>query len=141
MNKSGKIILLDNSGNTKILCDSLKQLGHKNEIDCFDDAEAAGNYLRENLQDVFMLLQDNTSAAVQVPDTRNMVFMHEKFDTEEIPYMFMVLTKTKQPVERLHTFIHCYYKPDSNSNQLTDTLGKVVNFWKDHVFPPRVTKL
>ena len=141
MNKNGKIILLDSDkASNDALCSSLKALGHKNEVLCFDDAEAAGYYLSENSLDVFLLLQNNTSQAVQIPDTRNMVYMHEKFKTDAVPHMFMVLTKDRQLTGRLHTFVHCYYKP-APVNELAATLGTVVDFWKDHVFPPRVGQL
>lgn len=139
VNKNGTIILLDNkSDNSDFLCSSLKKTGHKNEVLCFNDAEAAGQYLRENLTDVFILLQSSTSPGVQVPNTRNMVYMHEKFKSDTIPYMFLVLATEKLP-QGLHTFVHCYYKP-APLNELTETLTNVVNFWKDHVFPPRVNQ-
>jgi hypothetical protein len=139
VNKNGTIIVLDNSSeNGDLLCKSLARLGHKNKTLCFDDAGAAGHYLRENLTDVFLLLQNSTSPGVHVPDTRNMVYMHEKFKTDTIPYMFLVLAKDRLPAG-LHTFVHCYYKPAA-INELTETLANVVNFWKDHVFPPRVNQ-
>lgn len=140
MNKNGKIILLDSdNASTDALCSSLKALGHKNEVLCFDDAEAAGYYLRQNQADVFLLLQNSASESVQVPDTRNMVYMHEKFKTDAVPYMFLVLTNDRLPTGRLHTFVHCYYKP-APLTEVTATLGDVVAFWKDHVFPPRVVQ-
>lgn len=140
MNKNGTIILLDNSkDNSDILCKGLESLGHKNNVVCFNDAEAAGLYLRENLTNVFILLQSSFSTTVEVPDTRNMIFIHEKFKTDTVPYMFLVLTKDRLPDSGLHTFVHCYYKP-VELNELKDTLANVVNFWKDHVFPPRVAQ-
>ncbi len=138
MNKGGNIILLDeNVDNGNFLCKGLEGFGLKNKVICFDGAEAAGQYLRENLTDMFMLLQSSTSPAVHVPDTRNMVYMHEKFKTDTIPYMFLVLGNNKLPQKGLHTFVHCYYKP-APLNELTGTLSNVISFWKDHVFPPRV---
>ena len=138
MNKNGTILLLDNSNeDATLLHKGIKKLGHKNELLFFDDAESAGQHLRENLTDVFMLLQNSTTPSVQIPDTRNMVYMHEKFDTDKIPYIFLVLGQNKLPQNGLHTFVHCYYKPAA-VDELTITLSTVVDFWKDHVFPPRV---
>lgn len=133
--------MLDNSSDTTdFLCSSLKSSGLKNKVVCFNDAEAAGHYLLENLADVFMLLQNSASPAVQVPDTRNMVFMHEKFKTDKIPYLFLVLAKHKPAQTGVHTFIHCYYK-HAPLEDLTKTLLHVISFWRDHVFPPRVNHL
>jgi len=138
VNKNGTILLLDNdnaAGN--ILCDGLKALGHKNEVLCFTDPKAVAHYLIENQPDVFLLLQNTTSPGVQVPDTRNMVFMHESFKTDAIPYTFLVLTKNRLLTGRLHTFVHCYYKPAA-LGEVLETLASVIAFWKDHVFPPRI---
>jgi hypothetical protein len=137
VNKNGKIILLDNDSTHDALCNGLKELGYTNDVICFDDAEKAGYYLRENQLDVFLLLQSSSSPAVQVPDTRNMIFMHESFKTDNIPYTFLVLTKEKLPTGRVHTFIHCYYKP-APIEEVAQTITQVIAFWKDHVFPPRV---
>ena len=138
MNKNGTIILLDNDSiSINGICTGLKALGHKNEIHCFNDSDAVGYYLAENQADVFLLLQSTASPGVQVPDTRNMVFMHESFNTDIIPHTFLVLTKKQLLTGRLHTFIHCYYKPAAH-NKVIEILAGVIDFWKDHVFPPRV---
>jgi hypothetical protein len=140
LNKNGTIIVLDSdSDNIDALCKSLKGLGHNNDVLCFHDAETAGYYMREHLLDVFILLQNSTSPAVHVPDTRNMVFIHEKFNTDTIPYMFLILTKDRHPQTGLHTFVHCYYK-SAEVSELKETLASVVNFWKDHIFPPKVAQ-
>ena len=141
MNKDGKILLLDvNDNSNDFLCKRLKGLGYKNEIHCFTSSEEAGEYVRNNIMDTFILLQNADAHGIQVPDTRNMIYMHEKFKTDAVPHMFMVLTKDRQLTGRLHTFVHCYYKP-APVNELAATLGTVVDFWKDHVFPPRVGQL
>ena len=140
VNKNGTIILLDTDNIAgDVLCDGIKALGHKNDIMCFDDSEAVGNYLVRNQSEVFLLLQNSASPGVEIPDTRNMVFMHESFKTDSIPYTFLVLTKERLQNGRLHTFVHCYYRM-SDERELIDTLATVIAFWKDHVFPPRVVR-
>lgn len=138
LNKNGTIVLLDNdTAASDVICNGLKALGHRNEILCFDDSEAVAQYLADNQLNVFLLMQSTTSPGVQVPDTRNMIFMHESFNTDNVPYSFLVLTKQRLLTGRLHTFVHCYYKPAALSHVI-ETLTGVVDFWKDHVFPPRV---
>jgi len=138
MNKNGTILLLDNNtAASDDICNGLKKLGHRNDVICFDDSEAVSTYLAENQSDVFMVLQNSVSAGVQVPDTRNMIFMHESFKTDDIPYTFLVLTKQRLLTGRLHTFVHCYYKSAAVSHVI-ETLAGVIDFWKGHVFPPRV---
>ncbi|MXN91385.1 hypothetical protein GR160_09100 [Flavobacterium sp. Sd200] len=137
LNKNGNIVVLDNSkDNAALIGTAINEAGHKNKVVLFDDAEAAGHYLRENQKEVFMVLQNNATPAIQLPDSRNMVYMNEKFKSNAIPYMFLVLTEHEKPTGR-HTFIHCYYKTDEITG-LSETLTSVVDFWKDHVFPPRV---
>ena len=139
VNNNGTIILLDNGIEAgSFLHKGLKELGHKNQLLLFDDAESAGEYLRQNIANVFMLLQSNTTPGVQIPNTRNMVYMHEKIDTDKIPYIFLVLSENILPQNGLHTFVHCYYKPVA-VHELITTLNNVIDFWKDHVFPPRIT--
>ena len=139
MNKDGSIILLDtNTDNLSFLRDTLKLPGHKNELVYFSDANEAGVYIRENVSGAFLLLQNTEAPGIQLPDTRNMVYMHENFKTDALPYMFLVLTKDRTPLNTPHTFIHCYYKPDTVLD-IAKLLVRVVDFWKGHVFPPRVT--
>ena len=138
MNKNGTIVLLDNNTEANdVVCNGLKALGHRNEILCFDDSEAVANYLADNQLNVFLVLQSTASPGVHVPDTRNMIFMHESFKTDDIPYTFLVLTKQRLLTGRLHTFVHCYYKSAAVSHVI-ETLAGVIDFWKGHVFPPRV---
>jgi len=139
MNKDGKILLLDvNDNSNDFLCKRLKGLGYKNEIHCFTSSEEAGEYVRNNIMDTFILLQNADAPGIQVPDTRNMIYMHEKFRTDVVPYMFLVLTKNRTPLNALHTFVHCYYKPIP-AEDIIETLENVIDFWKDHVFPPKVS--
>ncbi|TRW22545.1 hypothetical protein FMM05_16835 [Flavobacterium zepuense] len=138
MNKDGKILLLDVDANSKdFLCRRLKGLGYKNDVLCFSTSEEAGDFLRNNMLETFILLQNSDAPGIQVPDTRNMIYMHEKFRTDVLPYMFLVLTKNKTPLNALHTFVHCYYKPVA-PEEIIETLENVIDFWKDHVFPPKV---
>lgn len=139
MNKEGKILVIDASNNNRdFLCRHLKGLGYKNEVLCFSSSQEAGDYMRENIPDIFVMMQSTEAPGIEVPDTRNMVYMHEKFKTDVLPYMFLVLTKSKTALNSLHTFVHCYYKP-AEQQELKETLENVVNFWKDHVFPPKVS--
>jgi hypothetical protein len=139
MNKDGKIVLLDvDEGSKDFLCQQIKTFRYKNEVICFSSSEEAGDYMRNNILDVFLLLQSTNTPGIQVHDTRNMVYMHEKFKTDVLPYMFLVLTKSKTPLNSLHTFVHCYYKP-ADPTELIETLRDVVDFWKDHVFPPKIS--
>lgn len=139
MNKGGKIILVETDPDkTEQICHELTTVGHKNEMHCFTSSDEAGEFIRENLNDIFILLQSTNAPAIQMPDTRNMVYMHEKFKTDLLPYMFLVLTKNKTPLNVLHTFVHCYFKSEDGVPQV---LGGVVSFWKEHIFPPRVSRL
>jgi len=141
MNKDGKIILLDtDSEHRDFLCGYLEATGHKNDMVCFSDAEEAAAYLRDHLRDVFMFLQSTNSAGVQIPNTRNMIYMHEKFKTDILPYMFLVLTVNNTLVEADYKFVHSYYK-FTEPQIVSQTLGEVIDFWKDHMFPPKVNRL
>lgn len=137
MKKDGTILLLDiNKEHCSQASEGIKAAGFRNNVVYFTAADEAASYVRENIRDIFMVMQSTATQAVDIPHTRNMVYMHEKFDTEKVPYMFLLLNQ-KTPLDKAHTFVHCYYKPDTADNQ-EETLVNVVSFWKDHVFPPKV---
>jgi len=137
MNKQGTIILLDtNQDDCTTLCKSLTSLGHNNKCIGFTNSAEATQYMRDNLSDIFILLQSTGTPSVEIPNTRNMVYMHETFDSAKLPYMLLMLTQP-QFTEKQHTFIHSYYIPDT-VEKVNTTLSLVVSFWRDHVFPPKV---
>lgn len=137
MKKDGTIIIIDtDQHHCNQISNSLKASGHKNKCVGFTDAAEAANYLRDNIADMFLLLQNSATPGVVIANTRNMVYLHESFDTNKLPYMLLILTEPEQD-EPQHTFVHCYYKPDS-AEGLAETLSKVSSFWKEQVFPPRV---
>jgi hypothetical protein len=138
MKKDGTIIFLDTDEEyCKALCKGLLQAGHKNECVWFTNAAEAAGYLRDNLNSIFILLQSTNTQGIEIANTRNMVYMHESFDTTMLPYMLLILTQPKHDKEEQHTFVHCYYKPD-NAQGLPKTLSQVVHFWKEQVFPPKI---
>ena len=138
MNKEGKIVLIDShERNRAYLEGCLKGVGSKNEVVAFGDTESAQEYVAKHLSEIFLLLQSTESPRLEVPDTRNMIYMHEKFNNAELPYMFIVNTSPGDP-KGLKAFIHCYYKSSDNPT-LSDTLCDVVLFWKEHIFPPKIT--
>jgi hypothetical protein len=138
MKKDGTIILLDtDDDHSRQVCDHIKAAGFKNEFVCFTTSGEAATYIKENTTDIFILMQSTLTDAIEIEDSRNMIYMHEKFDTERIPYMFLILANQNLPVNTAHTFVHCYYKPDTPVN-LAASLSNVIEFWKDHMFPPKV---
>lgn len=140
MKKDGTIVVLDtNEEHCRLIHESVKAEGFKNNIVCFTNADEAGDYVKTNVPDIFIILQSTLTHALEIPHTRNMVYMHEKFDTDKIPYMFLLLHQ-RNPVDKAHTFVHTYYKPDEAGKQ-EDTLVAVISFWKDHVFPPKVNSM
>ncbi|MFL9845050.1 hypothetical protein [Flavobacterium rhizosphaerae] len=136
MNKEGKIILIDsNIENSDHLSKCLNSMGHKNEISVFSDTDSAGKYIRDNIPDIFVVFQSTATPRIEVPDTRNMVYMHEKFNMDEIPYMFLINSaKGKAPMQ---VFVHCYYR-SSDKILLSEILCDIALFWKDHIFPPKI---
>lgn len=137
MKKDGTIILVDtDADHSRQVCDHIKASGFRNEFACFTTSADVSAYVDENITDIFMLMQSTLTDAITIADTRNMIYMHEKFNTESVPYMFLILANQSLP-NVAHTFVHCYYKPDTVEH-LSATLINVIDFWKDHVFPPRV---
>jgi len=138
MKKDGTILLIDSdeTHGTQV-CNGMQAAGFKNNFVCLADAHEAGDYISKNIHDIFIVMQSMATSAITIENTRNMVYMHEKFDTEKVPYMFLLLTNNKLPETGSHTLVHCYYKPDTTQS-LANSLGNVISFWKDHVFPPKV---
>ena len=138
MKKEGTVILLDaDEEHCKALRKGLLLAGHKNKCVGFTNSAEAAAYLRENLHNVFILLQSTGTPGVEIANTRNMVYLHESFDTEKLPYMLLILTQPKDCKEEQHTFVHSYYRNDTPEN-LTKTLSDVLSFWKEQLFPPKI---
>jgi hypothetical protein len=137
MNKSGKILLLETDTDLcTLLTGKLRQAAGKNEVLCFSDITKAEEYLHNHVSEVFLVLQNNNSPRLHLTDSRNMVYMHEKFNVENIAYIFLVQSKEESVTNGIHTFIHCYYKPEI-PEWLPENFESIIAFWKEHLFPAR----
>jgi len=140
MNKSGKILLVETHAETcGYLCGKLNSIAGSNEVVCFSSVDDASQYLNQHASDIFIVLQNFSSPALALSNSRNMVYMHEKFNIDSIAYMFLVQSKEDTVNNGLHTFIHCCYRPQ-NVPELPVVLEDVIAFWKEHVFPARLTR-
>lgn len=144
MKKDGTVILLGtDEERCDALCKALSSLGHKNKCVGFTNSVEASTYLRDNLSDIFIVLQSTGMPGIEIANTRNMVYLHEAFDSDKLPYMLLILTPLIPIMpgsEAQHTFVHCYYK-ESDLKELTETLSGVLHFWQEQIFPPKVKPL
>lgn len=134
MEKNGTILLVENDAHTcGQLCTVLNSLRIPNEVVCFSDTEKATQYLTQNYKNVFVVLQNVASPGLQMPNSRNMVYMHEKFNVPEVAYMFLIHPLNTQESHK-HTFVHCYYRIIENGN-LSNLFTGIIEYWKAHLFP------
>jgi hypothetical protein len=136
MKKNGTILLVEEDAATgSQLCDVLNDLRVPNPVVYFSDTQEATQYLIQNHEDVFVVLQNAASPGLYLPESRNMVYMHEKFNVPEVAYMFLI-HPTKANDAQNHTFVHCYYRLTADSN-LKQLFTDIVKYWKEHLFPAR----
>ncbi|KOS06812.1 hypothetical protein AM493_12840 [Flavobacterium akiainvivens] len=135
MDKDGKILLVETD---EQVCGELNELlaglNIPNEVECFTDAAKASGYLNMHYNEVFLVLQNAASPGLQLPDSRNMVYMHEKFNISEVAYVFLIHPKALKG-KPAHTFVHCYYRTMDTQN-LKRVFTDIINYWKDQVFSP-----
>ena len=133
MYKNGKIILVEPDPHA---CGSFRTilhgLGLPNEVVCFSDVAMATEYLSTQYTDVFLVLQNAESDALQLPNSRNMIYMHEKFNIPEIACMFLILPH-QENAQAQHTFVHTYYR-SSDANALKTIFSGIAEHWKAQVF-------
>jgi hypothetical protein len=132
MEKDGKILLVETDEQAcGQLADVLSGLHMANETVCFSNAETASEYLSKNYNDIFMVLQNVASPGLQLPDSRNMIYMHEKFNIAEVAYVFLI--HPNAPKEKTHTFVHCYYRTAPAIN-LKKVFAELITYWKAQIF-------
>ncbi len=135
MNKDGQILLVETDPHAcGQLCTALNRLQVANEILCFSDIDKASQYLKEKYEDVFLVLQNVAAPGLQLPKSRNMVYMHEKFNVPEVAYMFLIHPNTADTPPK-HTFIHCYYRLAALET-MSNLFQNIVEYWNNYVFPP-----
>ncbi len=112
----------------------LNALHIHNTVVCFSDTDEATHYLKRHHKDVFLVLQNVASPGLQLPDSRNMVYMHEKFNVPEVAYMFLIHPRNTEGENHHHTFVHCYYR-EGNTEKLMRLFQSVIEYWQEHLFP------
>jgi hypothetical protein len=136
MDKDGKILLVEtNTQACAQLEEALNGLNMPNSVACFTDSDQASEYLNTHYNEVFMVLQNAASPGLQLPESRNMVYMHEKFNVPEVAYIFLV-----QSNKLKRTFVHCYYRM-VQPEKLRNVFTEIINYWKDQVFNPAETRV
>lgn len=133
MYKDGKIILVEPDLHA---CGSLRTilqgLSLPNEVVCFNDVAMASEFLSAQYTNVFLVLQNAESDALQLPNSRNMIYMHEKFNIPEIACMFLILPQ-QENAKAQHTFVHTYYH-NSDAHALKNIFSGIAEHWKAQVF-------
>lgn len=135
MDKDGKILLVETDTHACAqLGEVLNTLHIPNEVVCFSNAAQASEYLNKNYKDVFLVLQNVASPGLQLPNSRNMVYMHEKFNIPEVAYVFLIHPHAPAGQTR-HTFLQCYYR-GTDTGSLKKVFSEMVTYWKAQVFNP-----
>ena len=137
MNKSGPIIVIeDDEDDQDLLVEIFKRLGYANKVIYFLDSQKALEYLNDSTTQPFLILSDINMPTMTGFELRNKIFTNEQLQTKCIPYLFFTTAASKQAVVEAYALSvqGFFLKPDS-MDVLTDTIRKIVEYWKECIAP------
>lgn len=133
----GKIILIDDQKYEKsFLQESLTDNNWAIEVEYFSSAKDALKHLRENADDIFLIISD-----MNMPEMSGMEFKKTIDDDpflrqKAIPFVFASSEISKEQVTEAYEYrVQGYFKKPETIEEQAEMLEKIVQYWKSCIHP------
>lgn len=127
----GKIILVDDDCYEKELLESaLKKRGWDSKVEYFDDAVEALEHLRQNADEIFLIISDMNMPSMNGMDFKRAIDNDSILREKSIPFIFATSAQVKSEITqafgyRVQGFFH---KPNATEEQ-ADILDIIIKYW------------
>ncbi|MEX2485385.1 MAG: response regulator [Brumimicrobium sp.] len=134
---TGKIILIDDQKHEKsFLQDSLIDNNWAIEVEYFSNATDALKHLRENADDIFLIISDMNMPEMSGMEFKKTIDEDPFLRQKAIPFIFASSLITKEQVTEAYEYrVQGFFrKPETNDEQ-SEMLEKIVQYWKSCIHP------
>lgn len=133
----GKIVLIDDQKYEKnFLQESLIDLDWEIEIEYFQRAQLALDHLKENADDIFLIISD-----MNMPEMTGMqfkktidedIFLRQK----SIPFIFATSEIAEEQVKQAYEYrVQGYFQKPLTIEEQANMINRIVEYWKDCIHP------
>lgn len=135
MRKSGPIIVIeDDLEDQQILDEIFRNLNFPNKVIFFSDGQDALKYLRETVDQPFLILSDINMPRMNGFQVRNEVCKNERLRC--IPYLFFTTGVDKKAVDNAYAMsVQGFFIKPASMMQLQSTVKKIIDYWQECYAP------
>jgi CheY-like chemotaxis protein len=132
MNKiKGKLILIDDELYEKeLLKQALNVLGWDIELEHFNNAEDALEFLKQDKKEIFIIIADMNMPKMSGLDLKKTIDKNKELRTKAIPFIFASNSASKEEVIEAYDYgIQGYFKKPNDLNATIDMLDTIIKYW------------
>lgn len=133
----GKIILIDDGRFEKsFLQESLNDNNWSIEVEYFSRAKDALVHLRENVDDIFLIISDMNMPEMNGMEFKKAIDADDSLKYKSIPFIFATSEiKEEQVAEAYEYRVQGYFKKPETIVEQAEMLEKIVQYWRSCIHP------
>lgn len=127
----GKIILVDDEGYEKELLESaLKKRGWESRVEYFNDAKAALEHLRQNKDEIFLIISDMNMPKMNGMDFKKSIDKDLGLRGTSIPFIFASTVSIKAEITEAFAYrVQGYFQKPNTTEEQADMLDIIIKYW------------
>ena len=133
MPNTGAIILLeDDPDDESLMEDVLNDLGVKNELKWFTDADDAILYLKSTSEQPFLIISDVNLPKQTGTEFKRKIDADPQLRRKSIPFVFYSTSVNKADVEEAYTqlTVQGFFQKSNEYKEMKKTVGLLIEYWK-----------
>lgn len=136
-NVKGKIILVDDGRFEKsFLQESLNDNNWSIEVEYFSRAKDALVHLRENEDDIFLIISDMNMPEMNGMEFKKAIDADDSLRYKSIPFIFATSLIREEQVSQAYEYrVQGYFKKPETIVEQAEMLEKIVQYWRSCIHP------
>ncbi len=133
----GKIILVDDESYEKELLEkALEKRGWDTKVEYFDDANDALTHLKQNKDEVFLVISDMNMPKMNGMDFKKSIDKDLALREKSIPFIFATSAPAKREVTDAYDYrVQGYFRKPNTTEEQADTLDIIIKYWIISIHP------
>lgn len=132
MSKKGPIVIIeDDKDDKEIFVEIIRDLGYTNEVEWFDDAKSAFNYLCTTEESPFLIFSDINLPGSTGLELKRTIDQTPELRRKSIPFVFFSTTTSQEDVNYayLHMTVQGFFKKGNNFSEMRTLIKTIFDYW------------
>lgn len=127
----GKIILVDDDiYEEQLLISALKNRGWDSTVEYFDDAHQALEHLKQNKDEIFLVISDMNMPAMNGMDFKKAIDNDLELRQKSIPFIFATSSSVKSEITEAFDYrVQGYFRKPNTTEEQADMLDIIIKYW------------